>query len=91
MDYLENCKFAILILVALIIALLIGFGIRYGLLLVSSSVDDSGIQVITIIAIGLVLLILSVYNCLKDYCIWLCSHITPRWGKNPHFIQKFTY
>ena len=77
MDYLENCKFAIWILVALIIALLIGFGIRYGLFLVSSSVDDSGIQVIVIIAIlvGLVLLGLSIYNCVKDYCYRPYAHI----------------
>ena len=77
MDYLENCKFAIWILVAGIFALLIGFGIKYGLLLVSSSVGDSGIQVIVIIAIliGLFLLILSVYNCVKDYCSWLYAHM----------------
>ena len=81
MDYLENCKFAICIVVvvvfAWIIALLIGFGISFGLYLVSSSIDDPGIQVITIIAIlvGLVLLGLSIYNCVKDYCYRLYAHI----------------
>ena len=68
----ENCKFALWILFAMVFGTGLGLSIRFGLpYLAYCCVSSMGALAITFIgiAIGIFLLSLSLFNCIRVYCL----------------------